>query len=92
MKKLIKKVVIELSGKDVELTLDQAKELQAALNELFGEKTRDIYIPKPHPVPEPYPVIPWRRPYWPRPEPFWKLHCGSEARLSDSSVRLSVKS
>lgn len=87
-KTLIKKVVIELSGKDVELTMGQARELQAALNELFGEKQETIFIPKPYPV---YPQIPWRRPYWPRPEPFWKLNCGvGVTRLSDSSMKLTV--
>lgn len=64
----------------------QARELQAALNELFGEKVREVRIP------EPYPVYP-RRPYvWPWLEKRWVCSSGTEARLSDSSVRLSVKS
>ena len=81
----IKKVVIELNGTDIELTTTQARELQSALNELFGEKVREVRIP------EIYPVYP--RPYrWPWREPFWKCSGGTYATLSDSSVRLSVKS
>jgi hypothetical protein len=75
----IKKLVIELSGKDVELTIQQAKELQLALNELFEEKVKVIkekeYIPRPYPVPSPYvaPFIPYvpARPWKPwRQEPW----------------------
>lgn len=84
MSKTIKKIVIELNGKDIELTMAQARELYSALGEIFGERIREVRIPEPYPV--------YRRPYiWPRPEPFWKMQCGTEATLSDSSVRLSVK-
>lgn len=77
----IKKIVIELNGKDVELTMAQARELHAALNEMFEEKERVV----------PYPV--YRRPYvWPWRDPYWLCSSGTQARLSDSSVRLSLKS
>lgn len=95
-KTVIKRMVIELDGKDVELTMDQARELQAALNELFGEKVREIVKPMPYPVPEPYPVtpfIPWRRrPYWPRPEPFWISRSGSRFGIdSGGTMRCRLK-
>jgi hypothetical protein len=77
----IKKVVIELNEKDVELTMAQARELYAALGELFKEKIREVS----------YPV--YRRPYvWPWREPYWVCSSGTKATLSDSSVRLAVKS
>lgn len=72
----VKKLVIGLSGQDVELTMEQAKELQVALNELFEEKVKmverviekDRIVPSPYPVPYPQPI-----PIWPRPwrSPFW---------------------
>ena len=84
-KTAIKKMIIELNGKDVELTMEQARELKAALDELFGEKVREVRIPEPYPV--------YRRPYiWPWREPYWLCASGTKATLSDSSVRLSVQS
>ncbi len=49
---IIKKIELDLGGKIVRLTPEQAKKLKAALNELFGEKKTE-YIPF-----EPY--RPWR--------------------------------
>lgn len=84
-KTTVKKLVLELDGKDVELTLDQARELLAALSELFGEKVKEIAkpypVPQPYPVPEPYPVWPRRRwhPWrWPYDEPLWKTSTGTQ--------------
>lgn len=96
-KTTIKKMVIELNGKDVELTMDQARELQVALNELFEEKIREVIKPQPYPVPEPYPVYPqpWRRPYrWPWNEPIWISRSGSKFSVNsgDLSVRCLLKS
>lgn len=79
----IKKMVIELNGAEIELTMAQARELYAALGELFQEKTRDVFIP------QPYPVRPYR---WPWREPYWLCASGTRVTLSDSSVKLSVKS
>lgn len=62
MKATVKKLVVELNGKDIELTMAQARELFVALGELFQEKTRDVFIPQPYPV-RPY-RWPWREPYW----------------------------
>lgn len=78
-------MVIELNGKDVELTMEQARELKAALDEMFGEKVREVRVPEPYPV--------YRRPYiWPWREPYWLCANGTKAtRLSDSSVRLQLK-
>lgn len=91
-KTAIKKMVIELGGKDVELTMAQARELKEALDELFGEKVREIVRPQPYPVPEPYPVIPWRRPYWPWREPIWISRMGSKFSIdSGGSMRCQLK-
>lgn len=93
-KTIVKKMVIELNGKDVELTMEQARELQVALNELFGEKVREVIRPQPYPVPEPYPVpSPWRRPYhWPWIEPVWIGRGGTRFQYDDNAVRCQLKS
>lgn len=84
-KTVIKKLVIELDGKDVELTMAQARELKAALDEIFGEKVREVHIPSPYPI---YP-----RPFrWPWREPYYLCSSGTRATLSDNSMRLSLKS
>lgn len=79
MKATVKKLVIELNGKDVELTMAQARELYNALSELFEAKREVVTVP--------YPVRPYR---WPWREPYWVCESGSRFQLSDSSVRLSV--
>lgn len=86
----IKKLVIELDGKDVELSMAQAKELQAALNELFEERVKVVkekeYIPQPYPVPQPiYP-----RPVWPWREPYYRCSSGTTLKLESNAVRFQL--
>lgn len=85
-KTAIKKMIIELNGTDVELTMAQARELYASLGELFDEKVREIRIPEPYPV--------YRRPYiWPWREPIWISRQGSKFSIdSGSSMRCQLKS
>lgn len=87
MKTAIKKMIIELNGKDVELTMAQARELHAALGELFDEKVREIRVPDPYPV--------YRRPYvWPWREPIWTSRIGSRFQVSSGNdvIRCQLKS
>ena len=56
----ISKINIKIGKKEVELTPDEAKELQEILNETFGKKER-VYIPSPYPVVQPV-YRPYR--YW----------------------------
>lgn len=103
----VKKLVIELSGKDVELSIEQAKELQAALNELFEEKVKVVekerLVPQPYPVPSPYPVYPppyrpwhpWgREPWitWSGESSSYKTVTGTQFSLSGNSLRCQLKS
>lgn len=77
----VKKIIIELNGKDVELTMAQARELHSALSEIFGERVREVITP----------IYP--RPYrWPWYQPSWICSSGTKATLSGSSMRLSVRS
>ena len=59
----IKKIILSLGDKEIELNLDQAKKLYNLLNEIFQVKT--VEIPK-------YPIIIERhRPYWDYPYVTW---------------------
>ena len=61
----IKKIVLEINGKEIELSIDEAKELQEMLGDLFGEQ-KYINVPQPYPVAQPYPVYP-TPPIYPQP-------------------------
>ena len=58
----IKKIVLDINGKEIELSLDEAKELQELLGDLFGEQkyiSYPVYIQPTHqPI---YPLTPWRQ-------------------------------
>jgi len=56
----IKKVVLQLDDKEIELSVEQAKKLKSLLNELFGKEKETIFIDRY--VPNPYPVYP--QPYY----------------------------
>lgn len=84
----VKKLVIELNGAEVELTMAQARELRAALNEIFGEDVRREVVREPI-------VIPYREPWtWPYRRPYWLAASGTKFRLSDNSemVRCQLRS
>jgi len=86
MKNIIKKVVLDLDGKEVELTLEQAKKLHELLNELCGEKKTE-YVP----YPVRYYYWSWNRPYWHYDGPTWTSSDGSSsACYSDCIVTLSI--
>lgn len=55
----IEKVVIKIGDQEIPLSLEEAKELQAILNETFPKKEKE-YIPYPSPIV----INPWR-PYYP---------------------------
>ena len=72
----ISRVVIDIGGKEIELSLDEAKELKDILNETFGNKQEPIYIPSPYPVYEP-----WRYRHW---EPY-RITCGNTITFSTTT-------
>lgn len=87
----ITKIVVKMGEREQTLTIDQARELQAALNALFGRPARE-YVP--------YPVYP--KPYWPWNEPSikwagsgiqpYKITCGSlGSNLSYNSGTVELK-
>ena len=71
----IKKIVIELEGKELNLTVESAKKLKELLNDLF--KDRDtVYIPI-----DRYVQRPW---YWDN----WKVYCGSiQTSLAQTQIQ-----
>ena len=59
----IKKIVLDLNGKEVELTLEQAKSLHKLLDQMFGEKvisTYPIFVERPIYTPH----WRWQDPTW----------------------------
>ena len=92
---MIRKIELDLDGKRVSLTLEQAKKLKDVLNELFGEKIIKVkekeYIPYPQPYPiEPYrPWRPWR---WERELPCYKTTGGTlcNYRSGSSTLKLTI--
>lgn len=85
----IDKINIKIGDQEIPLTLDQAKELQALLNDTFGKKftpSYPIYIECPvYRRPYRYPYDPNPYPYDPNPY-FWSVTCGD----TDSSVTFSL--
>jgi hypothetical protein len=78
MKKKIEvtKVVIRIGDKPVELTIDQARELKDALNELLGSK-ETVYLPSsPVIIDRPYPY-----PY----TPYWTITYGNTGTVTYSA-------
>jgi len=62
MEKIIKSITLEIDGKEITVTEDQARKLHAALADLLGEpkeRVRDNYVPY-------YPTLPlWQtQPTW----------------------------
>jgi hypothetical protein len=51
----IKKIVLDIDGKEISLNVAQAKKFYRLLDELFGDKNTYIYPT--------YPSTPWRWPY-----------------------------
>jgi len=58
----IEKIVLEIGGKKIELSPDEAKELKDALSDMFGQT---VYIPGSPIYIERWPKYkPWRGPHW----------------------------
>jgi len=86
----IKKIVIDLGGKDISLTIEQSKKLHEVLHEMFGKKEVTISS---------YPIYVERSiPYWSQ-RRFGEILCSSKAsedpykisyESSDCSMRMSI--
>jgi hypothetical protein len=60
---MLEKIVLDLHGKKIELSIDEAKELKEILSDLFGEQ-KVIQVPYPYYVRPDWTVTPdwkWRR-------------------------------
>jgi hypothetical protein len=79
----IDKIVLDLGGEKVSLTVEQVQKLRTVLNELFGQQA--ITVEKPYPVVFPcYPVTPW---YWRYSSPTW----GGSVTYSSTLGSVDVK-
>lgn len=56
----IEEIVINIKDTKLSLTPDEARELKEILEKLFSKEVTFV----PYPYPEPYPVYPYRHPYW----------------------------
>ena len=61
MDNIIKELKLQLGKKEVVLTVEEAKKLKEALDELFG---KEVVKEVPVPYPYPYPVWQWWYPNW----------------------------
>jgi hypothetical protein len=75
----IKKIVLDLGGKEVELSVDQAKQLHFLLDEMYGEK--HTYNP---PI-----IIRDRLWYWDYQRPIWTVSGTSSVQYSSESGTLT---
>ena len=54
---MIAKIIVKIGNKNIELTIDEARELYDNLDDMFGDKnTITVYPFIPEPV---YPIQPW---------------------------------
>lgn len=94
----IEKIIVDLGGEKVELTLDQARKLNEILGEMFDEKTA-VHQPA-YPIiierQNPYAPLPWTAPgpiYWEHPQPSWiSNHTGVPMSLENNTVCLEIES
>lgn len=82
---IIKKIELDLGGKRVFLTPEQAKRLKSALDELFGTKTEKEYIP--YPI-EPY--RPWRWDWDRWKEPYYLTTCDAICKYDTGNELLTL--
>ena len=78
----IKKIVLNLGGKQIGLSMDEAKKLKALLGELFDEKVS--WFPYPTPI-----IIEESRPYWYSPNVTWTSGSECEVGFNRDSSTLS---
>jgi hypothetical protein len=79
MDNIIKEIKLQLGKKEVSLTVEQAKKLKEALEEMFGEK---IIREEHHHYED------WWRFYWPEPyKPMWPIWVGSDTITTVSPYR-----
>lgn len=79
----IKKIVLDLGGKEIELSLDQAKKLNTLLGEMFGLPVQSIPV---SPI-----IIERERPWWIYPYATWSSDNTQMAYDGDTaSVKYSL--
>lgn len=75
----IKKVVLDLDGKEIVLTIEQAKKLKKVLSEMFGKEiVKELIIKE-------------KKYYdWFYPKPYYQLISDSSVKFSNNTVYCSV--
>lgn len=99
MNEVIKKLVLQLGDKEVELTLDEAKKLHEALNEMFEQKVVTVerhhygypWRWTPYWYSDTYTVTPTITPITPTTSPIWYSSTGAAQASMSSNSTLNVK-
>lgn len=72
-------IKLNISGKEIEVTLDDARRLKAALEDLFREREKVTYVPY---TPTPLPSAPW---------PPWRTTFGGNTEHYKSQILEMMK-
>lgn len=89
----ITKIKLKIGEVEVELSVEDARDLKRALCDLFGEKQLAPIVPSPYPVPYPVPVWPrpWREPnYWGAWRGNWETWSGSGSASTTADTRGTI--
>jgi len=87
----VKAIIVEIDGRDIKLTLKQAKELSKQLDSLLGKPEKEFVYPY-HPYPNPYPVIieKWLNPPQPpSPQAWFRTTAGNLTDMSAATTSVA---
>jgi hypothetical protein len=84
----ISKIVLDVNGKKIELSLDEAQELEEILGKLFHKETEIITVPQPYPYPV-YPYAIWE--HIPKPYKKWDITWDTTSIYCTSSTSGSTR-
>lgn len=76
----IKSIKIVIGDAETDLTIEEARNLKSALDEIFPDPVRDRIFPMPQPYPYLVPIWPRQRPDWDRWVTWGNTGGGAEVR------------
>lgn len=76
METIVKKIVLEIGGVELSLTVEDARKLAASLNELLKSDGQPVYVPTPYPI---------FQPRWIGPYITWSGTAASQAILTNTT-------
>lgn len=82
-KVVVEKLVLDINGNKIELSLDEANQLKEALKEFFNEK-EIVYLPQPYTI----------KPYiykWYQPVEIWSDTSGTHGTITVSNTNYTIQ-